>query len=202
MSDVNVISRTQRIVVAPASSSVSVISTGPTGPTGPPGPAHPSGVSEITGISCRGTVPTVIPPGGLGQVITLDPVNGILEKLGTDVEIVDAGASTHQLRILTAGLYHINGYVRIDANAAPAGSFLGLRVNGLCRRRHMFVPTAWTSVTISVEANLKPSDLVCMFGYSTGAPWVALAGVNTEIDPYTPLLDIWRVAAGPKGDPA
>jgi hypothetical protein len=36
MSEINVISTTQKIIVDPASYSVSVIYTGPAGPTGPP----------------------------------------------------------------------------------------------------------------------------------------------------------------------
>jgi hypothetical protein len=38
MSEINVISTTQKIIVDPASYSVSVIYTGPAGPAGPPGP--------------------------------------------------------------------------------------------------------------------------------------------------------------------
>jgi hypothetical protein len=62
MSEINVISKTQRIVVDPFSSSVSVINAGPqgpqgvVGPTGPPGPGAPNeyvradGTVDMTGV--------------------------------------------------------------------------------------------------------------------------------------------------------
>jgi hypothetical protein len=43
MSEINVVSTTQRIVVDPFSSAVAVINTGPMGPAGPPGQAGPPG---------------------------------------------------------------------------------------------------------------------------------------------------------------
>lgn len=41
--EINVVSRTQVIIVEPSSESVSVISAGPAGPAGPPGPSLPPG---------------------------------------------------------------------------------------------------------------------------------------------------------------
>jgi hypothetical protein len=43
MSEINVVSTTQRIVVDPFSSAVAVINAGPMGPAGPPGPLGPPG---------------------------------------------------------------------------------------------------------------------------------------------------------------
>jgi hypothetical protein len=195
MSDVTVISRTQRIVVAPASSSVAVISTGPTGPTGPPGPEHPSGVAEVSGVIASGPTPTAIPTGGLGANIL---VSNVMLLRGTDVAVQDA----YTLRITVEGLYHMSGYVRIDGTAPPPGSLLGIRVNGMASSRHTFVPTGYASVYVSSSSWLMPGDLITMFGYSTGAPWVASVVPLSQIDPISPRLEVWRVVGGPKGDPA
>ena len=67
MSDINVISRTQRIIVDPASSSVAVISVGPMGPGGPIGQVSTAAMDQAidTALDTRG-----LPPGGLtGQVL-------------------------------------------------------------------------------------------------------------------------------------
>jgi hypothetical protein len=67
MSDINVISRVQRIIVDAASSSVSVVNTGPPGPrgytgaTGPNGPTGSTGATGATGAAgADGTIPSVI----------------------------------------------------------------------------------------------------------------------------------------------
>lgn len=53
--EINVISRTQQIIVEPVSASVSVINAGPPGPSGaaggPPGPPGPQGPPGVPGIS-------------------------------------------------------------------------------------------------------------------------------------------------------
>ena len=48
MSELNVVSRTQRIIVEPSSRSVSVINAGPIGPAGPAG-SHPIPAGGTTG---------------------------------------------------------------------------------------------------------------------------------------------------------
>jgi hypothetical protein len=201
MSDLNVISRTQHIDVNPASSSVSIISTGQAGPTGATGPPHPSGVPEVSGLSVRGTTDMSIPTAGTGSVIYLDPVSGILENRGADLQLVNTGATTHLIKILTAGLYHINGHVRTSPSTPYPGSLIGIRVNGQALARHMFSQTSYASVFLSREAYLNVNDQVCLFGYTPGTPFVVSAVNRSSIDPYSPQIDIWRIAAGPKGDP-
>jgi len=65
--EINVISRTQHIVVDPASSSVAVINAGPPGPGGPIGQVSTAAMDQAidTALDTRG-----IPAGGLtGQVL-------------------------------------------------------------------------------------------------------------------------------------
>lgn len=50
MSGIEVVSRTQRLVVNPAEATVSVINAGPPGPTGPTGPPGPPGDDAETSI--------------------------------------------------------------------------------------------------------------------------------------------------------
>lgn len=67
MSEINVISRTQTIIVEPTSGSVSVINAGPPGPGGPTGQVSTAAMDQAidTAFDTRG-----IPPGGLtGQVL-------------------------------------------------------------------------------------------------------------------------------------
>lgn len=65
--EINVISRTQQIIVDPASSSVAVINAGPIGPGGPIGQVSTAAMNQAidTALDTRG-----LPPGGLtGQVL-------------------------------------------------------------------------------------------------------------------------------------
>lgn len=67
MSEINVISRTQRIIVDPASSSVAVINVGPAGPGGPMGEVSTNQMNTAidAALDVRG-----LPPGGLtGQIL-------------------------------------------------------------------------------------------------------------------------------------
>jgi hypothetical protein len=72
MSEINVVSRTQRIIVDPASSSVSVINAGPQGPGGPAG--APGGVTleEV-----RDDLATVLVPGANITIVPNDVANTI-----------------------------------------------------------------------------------------------------------------------------
>jgi len=61
MSDINVISRVQKIIVDAASSSVSVVNTGPPGPRGYTGATGSTGLTGATGATgADGTIPAVI----------------------------------------------------------------------------------------------------------------------------------------------
>jgi hypothetical protein len=65
--EINVISRTQHIIVDSASSSISLINEGPPGPSGPIGEVSTAAMNQAidTALSTRG-----VPPGGLtGQVL-------------------------------------------------------------------------------------------------------------------------------------
>ena len=80
MSEINVISRTQRIIVEPASRSVAVINAGPGGPAGPGGtgePGPPGEPGEIGGSLLSAfwqySNTTTPPPGG-GQIRTDSPI--------------------------------------------------------------------------------------------------------------------------------
>jgi hypothetical protein len=66
-SEINVIQRTQNIIVEPSSGSVSVINAGPAGPGGPTGQVSTAAMDQAidTALDARG-----IPPGGTtGQVL-------------------------------------------------------------------------------------------------------------------------------------
>jgi hypothetical protein len=66
--DINVINRTQHIIVDPASSSISVINEGPQGPGGPIGEVSIAAMNQA--ISTAISAVHQIPPGGLtGQVL-------------------------------------------------------------------------------------------------------------------------------------
>lgn len=65
--EINVVSRTQQIIVEPAFGSVAVINAGPPGPGGPTGQVSTAAMNQAinTALATRG-----IPPGGLtGQVL-------------------------------------------------------------------------------------------------------------------------------------
>jgi hypothetical protein len=67
MSEINVLSSTQKIIVDPASSSVAVINAGPIGPGGPIGEVSTAAMNTAidAALDTRG-----VPPGGLtGQVL-------------------------------------------------------------------------------------------------------------------------------------
>lgn len=67
--EINVISRTQQIIVDPASSSVSIISAGPAGPGGPMGEVSTAAMNQAIAAAIAGI--HQIPPGGTtGQVLT------------------------------------------------------------------------------------------------------------------------------------
>lgn len=188
MSEINVISRTQNIVIDPASRTVQVIN-------GPPRGAAPSaGLPVVSGLSHRGTVTQAIPQGASGANIILNPTAGQIIKVGTDVEIVDVGASTYQMRVKQTGLYHISGYIRLSGVAPAAETVLGLRVNGLAVVRGTFVLQPYASVNVTTNQYLNRDDLVNVFMY-TNAPSVSIDAVGqTAIDPYSPRLDVWRIS--------
>lgn len=198
MTELNVLSRTQRIVVDPLTSSVAVMYAGA---TGPPGPAsHTVGTPVISGLAYRGASPgTLVTYGsGVGTPIYLDDsgfgLNGQIQKVGTDIELISNGAFTWQFRVLATGLYHINGYVRVDGVAPPNTAQLGIRVNDICIRRVTLVVTGYSSVNISCDAYLNPGDRVGMFGYTGGANWMASYCDATAIDGISPRLDMWRIS--------
>lgn len=68
MSEINVIQRTQSIIVEPSSGSVSVINAGPVGPGGPIGQVSTAAMNQAISTAIAGV--HQIPPGGLtGQVL-------------------------------------------------------------------------------------------------------------------------------------
>lgn len=84
MTDINVVSRTQHIIVDPASNSVSVTNSGPPGPGGAPGV---SGVASAT---------TTTDTGGF---YVSDNVEGQLQELGENREVQDDAITDHESRI-------------------------------------------------------------------------------------------------------
>lgn len=65
--EINVVSRTQHIIVDPASSAIAIINAGPPGPGGPTGEVSTAAMNQAidTALTTKG-----IPPGGLtGQVL-------------------------------------------------------------------------------------------------------------------------------------
>ncbi|MET0463493.1 MAG: hypothetical protein ABW007_10070 [Chitinophagaceae bacterium] len=190
MSEINVISRTQQIIIDPASRVVAVVNN--------PGKSSvpTAGIPVVSGLVHRGTVSSIIPPGAQGGNILLDPTAGQLQKVGIDVEIVDAGANTYQMRVKQTGLYHISGNARVNQATPPTGgSLLGLRVNGNCVQRQTFDSSFNViSGVISGPFYLNRDDLVSLFGYSTGGNMTIDVAAQSTIDPYTPTLSVWRVS--------
>lgn len=83
MSDeINVISRTQVIVVEPVSGSVSILNEGPMGPTGPTGPAGPQGAKGDPGAGGAAS-----PFGIIASLRSITP-SGIITTVDTDVLIL------------------------------------------------------------------------------------------------------------------
>lgn len=190
MSEINVISRSQHILVDQASSVVSVVN-------GPPKGAVPTvGLPVISGLVHRGTVSTTVTPAGNGVSILLDPTVGQMQKIGSDVEIVNAGAATYQMRVKQTGLYHIAGNARVNGPSPPAGgSLMGLRVNGNCVQRTTFT-NEYTVISglVAGAFYLNRDDIVSLFAYSTGGNMIIDAASQSLIDPYTPTLSIWRMS--------
>jgi hypothetical protein len=86
-SEINVIQRTQNIIVEPSSGSVSVINAGPAGPSGPQGPGGgpvgPQGPAGPTGPEGpmgpggpQGTAGVGVPSGGLDEQVLAKASNG------------------------------------------------------------------------------------------------------------------------------
>jgi hypothetical protein len=121
MSEINVISRTQQIIIDPASRVVAVVNN--------PGKSSvpTAGLPVASGLTHRGTAVTSVPAGGSGANVLLNPTTGQVQKIGTDVEIVDAGANTYQMRVKQTGLYHVGGNIRAPGTAPTAGSLMGIR---------------------------------------------------------------------------
>ena len=188
MSEINVISRTQHIIIDPASTTVQVINGAPRG-------AVPeSGLPVVSGLSHRGTATQAIPQGATGGNIILNPTAGQIIKVGTDVEIVDVGATTYQMRVKQTGLYHISGYVRLSGVAPAAETVLGLRVNAIAISRGTFVLQPYASVTVATNQYLNRDDLVHLYMYTNAAGVSIDAVAQTGIDPYSPKLEVWRVS--------
>lgn len=187
MSDINVISRTQHLIVDVPTKSVQVVNGLAEGTD------RSTGVPNVSGIVLRGTAASTIPSAGSGGPIYLDPTGGVLQNKGTDLQIVNAGANTYQIRALTEGLYHINASMRSDTSP-PNGSLAGIRVNGNCIRRMTFPNYSVTSLVIETEAYLNRDDLVSMFAYSTGATFTIAPVIQSAIDCYAPTLSVWRIS--------
>lgn len=196
---INVAPREERITVKPAAYSITVVNTGPQGPAGPVNPS--AGTPVISGVSVRGLSSTAIASGGNGTNIAMDPGTsgtGYLYDLGDDVEVVNNPTQqwmTYQYKINVAGLYHINGHVQHNGNAAtaPLGSLIGTRVNGMCTRRHSLKCAPFETLNISYVAYLNVGDMVSLFGYSTGVSWgTNYVAVANGIDGYSPRMDVWR----------
>jgi|Laugresbdmm110dd_1035094.scaffolds.fasta_scaffold40660_2 hypothetical protein len=80
MSDINVISRTQKIIVDAAANTVSVSYTGPAGPTGPTGPAFSTVSPTFTGIPAA---PTATAGTSTTQLATTAFVTAADQLMGT-----------------------------------------------------------------------------------------------------------------------
>lgn len=188
MSEINVISRTQHIIIDPASTTVQVINGAPRG-------AVPeSGLPVASGLSHRGTATTTVVVGASGTNILLDPTAGQIQKVGTDVEIVNAGAATYQMRVKQTGLYHVSGCIRVSGVAPAAGCLMGIRVNGNAVLRATWPSVAYASSNCGGPLYLNRDDLVSMFGYSTSGNIAIDPVTQSSIDPYSPRLDVWRVS--------
>jgi hypothetical protein len=95
MSDeINVISRTQSIIVEPVSGSVSIINEGPMGPTGPTGPQGIQGVKGDPGVGGA-----VAPWGIIAALRSITP-SALITTTATDVLVLPWNATTgRQYRI-------------------------------------------------------------------------------------------------------
>ena len=120
--ELNVVQRSQRIVVNPTSKSISVISAGPVGPAGPTGPAGTPGAAE-----------NGIPPGGEPDEI-LAKVTGDDYDAKQDVialvkaagmKGIDAGPLANAIvaESLTSVLVHINKVYKVK--------HAGIRITGI-----------------------------------------------------------------------
>jgi hypothetical protein len=188
MSEINVISRLQHIIIDPASTVVSVIN-------GPAKGAVPTtGLPVVSGLVHRGTAVTNVPVGANGVNVLLDPTTGQVQKVGSDVEIVNAGAATYQMRVKQTGLYHVFANARCPGTAPTAGSLMGIRVNGNAVMRATFDAAAYASAIVSGPLYLTRDDLVSMFAYSTGGTITLDPVAQTQIDPPSPILSIWRMS--------
>jgi len=188
MSEINVISRTQQIIIDPASRVVAVVNT--------PGKSSvpTAGLPVASGLVHRGTAATSVPAGPNGANVLLNPTTGQVQKVGTDVSIVDAGANTYQMRVSQTGLYHVYGNIRAPATAPTAGSLMGIRVNGNAVMRATFDSVAYASAEVGGPLYLNRDDLVSLYAYTTGGT-ISLDPVSqTNIDPPSPILSIWRTS--------
>jgi hypothetical protein len=188
MSEINVISRTQQIIIDPASRVVAVVNT--------PGKSSvpTTGLPVASGLSHRGTASTMVPAAGTGANVLLDPTVGQMQKVGSDVEIINAGANTYQMRVTQTGLYHVTGNIRLVGVAPSAGSLMGIRVNGNAVIRQTFEATNYASAVASGAVYLTRDDIVSMFAYSTGGTMELAPVTQSTIDPVSPFLAIWRVS--------
>lgn len=188
MSEINVISRTQHLIIDPASQAVAVINGAPKGsvPT--------VGVPVVSGLVHRGTVDVSIPVGA-AQQLYLDPTLGLVEKRGSDVEIVNEGANTTKMRVKSDGLYHITAYARASGAVTPGGAVLGIYRNGtIALNRTMFPQASFSAVTLSFATYLIRDDVISMWAYTPVPSLVISTVAQNSLDPSSPRLEIWRVS--------
>lgn len=206
--EINVISRSQTIIVEPTSKSVSIVNehgppgpqgeTGPSGATGPSGPVGPSGVTQDGGFERHSTAQPQVP---LTTGVTIS--FNILDRQSTPnpfVDYLDAGVA-FILGAGNAGVYHITGYVMSQSSPIPsAGSFVAIRVNSLVVARQ-FIPTqAYGSAEVSTDIWLNDNDVVSLFVSAGATAWNIQAGGPSGLDALSPYLRAWKHVQGPKGD--
>lgn len=106
MSTVEVIQRTQQIIVSPADGSISVINAGPPGPPGPAGPAGLSGGSYTHTQSAASSTWIILH--NLGFKPSINTFNSYNEEVEGDVQ----HDSNNQLTITFA--YQVSGFALLS----------------------------------------------------------------------------------------
>lgn len=188
MSTINVISRTQRIVIDPASRSVAVINLGPQGPVGDP--AHyikSDGSIAMTG--------DLVLPGDPDSALEAAPKQYVDKRYRfqgsrasvsygattdtavgaiTTVENLNDGytVSTGTITFLQAGTYLISA--SLGGNSQAAGSAIQMQFTGSRIHTIPCVPSTTWPTTLTVMETVAANDTVS-FTYRNGGAAVSLA---------------------------
>ena len=179
MSDINVISRTQKIIVDAASSTVSVTYTGPAGPVGPTGPAAVTAITQTAGNSTTAVATTefVTTADALKANLTSPTFTGIpaaptatagtsTTQLATTAFVTTANqllgtytAYTTTLTNVTVGNGVVNGsYCRVNGFVHYYGSFTLGSTSAVTGTVSFTLP-----VNLNSDINLRSTSGPCQY---------------------------------------